>query len=341
MKRYALVLVILPPVAVSLVVFAFAMRVESESLLLRQGDALAFEDLRTRTFQMIERDPSNTEIYFANTAEFLARPEYHAEVLRRLEERIKAKPSHHAYWVLALMCERRALAPHFRTDDDRRRFLKYYELDSDAGLPKQTNETLVAKTIEYYKKAGELAASEWWRFDSFSSNFYARQLVDFYSRLDRHPEALDLCKVLAERKANLSDASFLLAYGEALYAAGKPDEAEKWLLKVRENDNEGWQHGPACHTVDAETTLGLIALGRGDIDAAVKHLHASTNVEKCCHNSTKGFPTTLASKLLDKGKTAAVVEFCETVLRDFTAHADYLEALLGRANMASKKKAKS
>ena len=106
------------------------------------------------------------------------------------------------------------------------------------------------------------------------------------------------------------------------------EEAEKWLSKVRANDHEGSQHGPACHTVDAETALGSIALARGDINAAVRHLHASTNVETCCHNVTKGFPTSLATRLLAKGQSAAVAEFCETVLRNFTPHADYMEALL-------------
>jgi tetratricopeptide (TPR) repeat protein len=332
-KRSLLILALLSPVAVSLVLFALLLPTVNESSLVGRGETPAFEVLRDRTFKMIERDPSNAEIGFANTTAFFARPEYHAEVLRRLEERIKAKPSHGAYWVLALVCEDRALAPHFRTEDDKRRFLKYYELDSDAGLPKQTDETLVAKTIQYYKKAVELAAADWW-FGASSSNFYARQLVDFYSRIDRDAEAVDLCRDLAKKKTNLSDAPFLLAYGEALNAAGKREEAETWLLKVRANDHEGSQQGPACHTVDAETTLGSIALARGDTNAAVRHLLASTNVQPCCHNVTKGFPTSLATRLLDKGQSAAVTEFCETVLRNFTPRAEYVQALLTRARAA-------
>jgi tetratricopeptide (TPR) repeat protein len=329
-KRNLLLLALSSPVAISLILFVLLLPAANESSLIGRGEAPAFEVLRDRTFKMIERDPSNADIGFANTTQFFARPEYHAEVLRRLEERIKAKPSHGAYWVLALVCEDRALAPHFRTEDDKRRFLEYYSLDSDVGLPKKTDETLVAKTIQYYKKAAEMAAADWW-FGTSSSNFYARQLVDFYSRIDRHADALDLCRDLAKKKANLSDASFLLAYGEALNAAGRPEEAETWLLQVRANDHEGSQHGPACHTVDAETALGSIALARGDIDAAVRHLHASTHVEPCCHNSTKGFPTSLATRLLDKGQSAAVTEFCETVLRNFTPHAEYMQALLTRA----------
>jgi tetratricopeptide (TPR) repeat protein len=308
---------------------------ERDTVLMTYAEAHDFQRLRDETFKTIERDPSDSQIFFANDTEFLARPEYHAEVLQRMEERVKTKPSHGAYWVLALTCERRARGAHFRTEDEKRRFLKYYELDSDSGLPKQNDEALIAKTILYYKKAIELAKAAW--FDTFSANFYARQLVDFYSRLNRHAEALDLCETVARQKANLSDASFLLAYGEALDAAGKPDEAEKWLLKVRSNDREGHEGGPACHTVDAETALGLIALRRGNVDAAVQHLQASTRVEKCCHDTTKGFPTSLASKLMDQGRPAAVVEFCNTVLRDFTPHAEYLEALLARAKQKEAK----
>lgn len=171
MKRYALILALSSPIAISLVLFAVLEPMVNESSLIRRGETPAFEVLRDRTFRMIERDPSNAEIAFANTTEFFARPEYHAEVLRRLEERIKTKPSHDAYWVLASICEDRALAPHFRTEDDKRRFLKYYGLDSDAGLPTKTDETLVAKTIQYYKQAIKLAKSEWSWFGSWSSNF--------------------------------------------------------------------------------------------------------------------------------------------------------------------------
>jgi len=335
MKCHFRILVIGASFAVGIAVVGAAIRGEDRKTLLQYAESHDFEGLREQTFRAIERDPSDSEIYFANDAQFLARPEYHAEVLRRIEKRVTVKPSHGAYWVLAQTCERRALGAHFRTEDEKRRFLKYYGLDSDAGFPKKNDEVLISKTIEYYKKAIELSKTGWWFVDTFYPTFYSRQLVDFYSRLNRHAEALDLCKALAQQKANLSDASFLLAYGEVLDAAGKPDEAEKWLLKVRQNDHEGFERGPACHTVDAENALGLIALRRGDVDAAVEHLRASTHVEKCCHNTTKGFPTTLASKLLDKGKSAAVIEFCETVLRDFTPHADYIEALLARAKTAS------
>jgi tetratricopeptide (TPR) repeat protein len=292
---------------------------------------------------MIENHPSNTHIYFENSTEFLARPSYHAEVLRRLEDRVKTEPSSGAYWVLALTCQNRAIPPDLGTDAKKRRFLTYHGLDSDAGLPKHVDQELVAKSIRYFKKAIELATEDQSRHskdaelaenDRWHQNFYLRQLLDFYSSLDRHADALELCKTLAQRKENLADADFLLTYGEWLFSAGKLDDAKTWLVQVRSNDHEGFEHGPAHATVAAETTLGLIALKHGDIGKAVEHLDASTQVQKCWHNTTNGFPTVLASEILEEGQPVPVVRFCETVLREFTPNRDDLKALMERAKTA-------
>lgn len=340
MKRYAFVLAGVSLFSIFVAVFpvVFTTARGAKESLLPYEEARDFKKLRDDTLRMIERDPSNIKIYFANSAAFLARPEYHAEVLRLMEQRAKAKPTRDKYWILANICQRRALSIKFRTEDEKRRFLKYFELDTDDGFPKQDDEKLIAKTIEYYRKSIELAKAGWFGLDVGYANMYSRNLVEFYSRANRYAEALDLCRDLAHEKSNLTDASFLLAYGEALYAAGKAEEAETWLLKVRSNDHEGFEHGPACHTVDAETTLGLIALKYGDLDAAASHLQASTRVQRCCHNSTKGFPTSLASALLEKGQSAQIVAFCQIVLRDFTPHADYIQALLARAKAVGEKK---
>ena len=118
------------------------------------------ERLRYHTLEMVERHPSNMQIYFKNGTEFLAKPDYHAEVLHRLEERVKTKPSHGAYWMLALICQRRAVPPDFSTEAKKRRFLSYNLLESEAGLPKQVDPILVDKTIEYFKKAGALAIED-------------------------------------------------------------------------------------------------------------------------------------------------------------------------------------
>jgi tetratricopeptide (TPR) repeat protein len=307
-----------------------------------------FERLREHTLAMIDHHPSNMHIFFANVIEFLARPSYHAEVLHRLEDRVKTKPSAEAYWVLALTCQHRAIPPDLSTEAKKRRFLSYYRLESDASLPKHVDQELVDKTIRYFQKAIDLATEgesqhvkspELAENDHWHQNFYTRQLVDFDSKLNRHGDALELCKTLARRKENLSDAQFLLTYGESLYAAGQHDEAKKWLAQVRPNDHEGFGKGPACATVAAETTLGLIALKRGDVGVAVQHLDASTKVQKCCHNSCGGFPTSLATQILDQGNPDPVVRYCETVLRDFTPDRDYFQALLERAKTAERKKA--
>jgi tetratricopeptide (TPR) repeat protein len=308
-----------------------------------------FERLRHHTLEMVERHPSNMQIFFKNSTEFLARPDYHAEVLHRLEERVKTKPSSGAYWVLALTCQWRAVPPDFSTEAKKRRFLSYHLLESEAGLPKQVDPELVAKTIRYFKKAVELATEDESRDRKnpllaesarWHQNFYARQLMDFYTKLNRHAEALELCQTLARRKENLADAEFLLTYGQSLYASGQRNDAEKWLIQVRRNDREGAQRGPARTTVKAETTLGLIAIDRGDLAKAAEHLEASTKVQKRCNNGADDFPTVLAAKLLEKGRPTPVVRYCETVLRDFTPDQDAFKALLEKAK-AQQKNAKN
>jgi hypothetical protein len=308
-----------------------------------------FERLRHHTLEMVERHPSNMQIFFKNSTEFLARPDYHAEVLHRLEARVKTKPSHGAYWMLALICQRRPVPPDFSTEAKKRRFLSYNMLESDANLPKQVDPVLVSKTIEYFKKAVGLATEDESRDSKepvlaesarWHQNFYARQLVDFYTTLNRHGDALELCRMLARRNENLSDAEFLLTYGRLFYASGQRDDAEKWLARVRPNDHEGFQHGPAHATVAAETELGLIALERGNLTKALEHLEASTKVEKCCHNTTGGFPTTLAEALLERGQPSPVARYCETVLRGFTPGEETFKTLLRRSKAAQKKSAK-
>jgi len=302
-----------------------------------------FERLREHTLRMIDHHPSNMHIYFENSTEFLSRPSYHAEVLGRLEGRVKAISSGGAYWVLALMCELRAIPPDLSTEAAKRRFLDYNGLKSDATLPKHVDQELVAKTIRYFKQAIELATkeesvhskdAELADSDRWHQNFYARQLVDFYISLNRNADALALCKTLAMRKENLSDASFLVTYGQSLFAAGQFDDAKRWLVQVRLNDHEGFEKGPAHCTTAAESALGLIELERGDIRNAVEHLDASTKVQKCCHNTTKGFPTELATKLLEKGEAVPVIRYCETVLRDFTPDCAYLKTLMEKAKAA-------
>ncbi len=307
-----------------------------------------FERLRHHTLEMVERHPSNMQIFFKNCTEFFAKPNYHAEVLHRLEERVKTRPSSGAYWVLALTSQRRAVPPDLGTEAKRRRFLSYNMLESDANLPKQVDPVLVTKTIEYFKKAVELATEDESRDRKepvlaesarWHQNFYSRQLVDFYTKLNRHGDALKLCRTLARRKENLSDAEFLLTYGKSLYATGQRNDAEIWLTRVRPNDHEGTQHGPARSTVTAETTLGLIALDRGDLAKAADHLEASTKVQKCCTNATLDFTISLAAKLLEKGRPVPVVRYCETVLREFAPDDDAVfKTLLEKAKAAREKR---
>ena len=285
-----------------------------------------FARLRHHTLKMIEHHPDNMYIYFANFSEFYAKPEYQAEVVGRLEQQLEENPSSGGYWVLAQSCQRRALPFPSTTEQEKQRWLTYYGLSEDADIPTTTNDVLVAKTIDYFRKAIALTGDDRWHHD-----FYARQLVDFYSRIAKHEAAISLCQSLAKRKENASDPDILLSYGTTLGAAGRRDEAKTWLAKVRENDHEGIDGGPGCTTMRAETQLGLIEFEQGRVEQAEAHLLSSANVQKCCHNTTKGFPTSLARKLLDAGRASGVREYCMKVLDGFTPHSPEFGALLAEA----------
>ena len=66
------------------------------------------------------------------------------------------------------------------------------------------------------------------------------------------------------------------------------------------------------------TRLGLIALESGDVIEAKKLLLASADVQRCCHNSTRGMPLNLAKRLQEAGEYEAVIRYCRLVLDRFT-----------------------
>ena len=99
MKRYAFVLAGVSLFSIAIAVLPGLFPAQRDFVRHEGAREFDFEELRKHTLQMIERYPSNVEIYFANSEQFFARPEYHAEVLRRMEERVKAKPSGNAYWI--------------------------------------------------------------------------------------------------------------------------------------------------------------------------------------------------------------------------------------------------
>jgi hypothetical protein len=117
------------------------------------------------------------------------------------------------------------------------------------------------------------------------------------------------------------------------------DEAIAAFKQVRETDCCGADRGPACHAAEAETWLGLIALRRGNVAEANRLLISSTDVQKCPHNTTRGFWPALAEALLNNRQYDTVTRFCEKVLAEFTPRDKDIADLLARATALASKSA--
>ncbi|MCE3002233.1 MAG: hypothetical protein LW860_05965 [Xanthomonadaceae bacterium] len=74
-----------------------------------------------------------------------------------------------------------------------------------------------------------------------------------------------------------------------------------------------WNHGNVIH--DANRALGLVALARGDVDAAERFLEASGKSNGSPQLDSFGPELDLADALLQRGRTAAVVHYLKDVQR--------------------------
>lgn len=284
------------------------------------------ERLKHHTFEMIKHHPESMHIYFANNALFFAEPEYREEVIASLERQLqRGHANADVYRNLALACKQGALPRTFKNESDRERFLRYYKLPDDIVLPSERNELLAEKALRYWRRAYDTAELE-------SQPLYAQQLVELLIEIDQHQKASETAEeILTSVPALRKDASFLYSYGRSLKAIGQTDKARNVLAQVRQHDDEGFDNGPACLTMRAELMLGEMALERSDTETAVRHLKASLNVQRCCHNATQGVPLKLAERLLEKGKHTAVIDFCETALETFVPDQPETQSLLTRA----------
>jgi len=113
--------------------------------------------------------------------------------------------------------------------------------------------------------------------------------------------------------------------------AGKIPEAKSILMQVRPCDHEGFEGGPADVTTAAENILGQIALDEGNVREACNYLLSSSNVQRCCHNSTLGLPANLAKMLLKQGQYDCVIKYCRIALSKFAHGENEMKSVLQQA----------
>ncbi len=283
--------------------------------------------LKHHTRRMIRYHPSNMHIFFANCSMFYLEPEYRKEVIALLENHVnKGHGERGLYENLAWVCEQGAVPPVNDDPNDRERFLRYYGLPKGTELPTDVNTELADKAVSYFRCA--IAAS---RGDKFYISLNSEKLIDLLINLDRLDEALATCKNALPHLDDITKPDFLVTYGRCLREKGRIEEAKKILGQVRGCDKEGFEEGPGHATAKAETLLGLIALKDSNVSAAKRYLLSSCDVQKCCHNITKGLSLRLARRLLEVGECQVVAEYCQTILQDFTPDQKETQDILRRA----------
>ncbi len=285
------------------------------------------EKLKQHTFLLAMHHPGNTHIFFSNASAFYADPAYRIEVSSHLEKHVEEGTAEAStYWMLGEMYERGAVPPEFDGEAARERFLCYFGLPENAPLPDSLDVAKAETAATYYRRAME-GTDEFWH------QMAAKSLVGLLVRLDKPKEAADICKAEIDTPHEAIKPDFLVVCGHALNKAGQHKESRRVLRNVRDADHEGFDGGPAHATTDAFTRLGLIAVELGDLKEASRMLLASTDVQKCCHNTTKGMPLELANRLFDAGEFAAVAEYCELVLKGFTPEQPETKTLLELAQL--------
>ncbi len=271
------------------------------------------EKLEHHTLRLAEHHPGNTWIYFSNVSAFYADPAYRREVCDRLDRHVEngeAKAS--TFWMLGKMYGQAAIPPLDDKSPARpERFFRYFGLPEDTPIPTETNQALAERAASNYQRAIQESDPFWRRMS-------ARALADLLIKLEKPEEAVAVCEAHLRRVEQEVNPDLLVTYGHALQLAEQTQEAVRVLRRVSKLDREGFERGPAHATMAALTRLGLIALESRDVIESKKLLLASADVQRCCHNTTKGMPLKLAKRLQEAGECEAVTQFCRLVLERFT-----------------------
>ena len=288
------------------------------------------EKLKHHTLQLAQHHPENTMIYFSNVSAFYIAPAYRREVCDRLERQVEngqAKAS--TFWMLGKMYGQAAIPPlEDKSPARRERFFRYFGLPADTPLPTEIDNALAERAVGYYRRAIQQSDQFWGRTSSQS-------LANLLIKLEKPEEAVAVCEAQLRAVEKEGKPDFLVTYGHALQLAEQTQEAVRVLRQVRKLDHEGFGRGPAHATTAALTQLGLIALETGDVIEAKKLLLASADVQRCCHNSTKGMPLKLAKRLQGAGECEAVIRYCRLVLDRFTPNQVETQKLLEHCTAAA------
>lgn len=289
---------------------------------LAYGERRDPKKLRLHTLELIKRLPSAFDIPSYNDSEFFRNPTYRDEIVEALSDQLgKGFLDAEIHGNLAWMLGRAAIPI-----ADPIAFREWTELDPNTPVPEKLDDDLLERATEHYRTAIKLSP------DPFDKATHAESLATLLSDAGQLEEAIRAFQIASELNSNeeYDRAGLLVNYGECLIKMGRFAGAREKLSIVRENDTEGFEGGPGCKTIEAEILLGHIASNTGNYQTAAEHLIHSTDVQRCCHSTTRGFPTYLAKELVEH-EPKAVSEFCDIVLNNFTPGASDIEKLRSAA----------
>lgn len=274
--------------------------------------------LRLHTLELIKRLPNASDVATSNNPEFFRNPSYRDEIVEALTAQLgKGFPDADIHHNIAYILGHAAIPI-----EDPVGFRDWNQLDPDTPVPQELDDVLIDRAVAHYRTAIELSP------DPSDKAINAEYLASLLSDAGRLEEAIPAFQTASEFDSDgtLDRAGLLVSYGECLIKVGRIDEAKDKLAIVRENDTEGFEGGLGCQTTKAETLLGHIDFNAEDYKSAANHLIRSTDVQQCCHSTTRGFPTYLAKELVEH-EPQAVANFCETVLKEFTPGDSDIEEL--------------
>ena len=112
-------------------------------------------------------------------------------------------------------------------------------------------------------------------------------------------------------KDAISRAPLLARMTKAAYAAGNLEKAERYAHETLEAATHGvfWWTGDAIH--QGNIVLGRLSLRHGDVETAKRYLLLAARTPGSSTLSTLGPNMGLAKELLDKGESAAVLQYLE------------------------------
>ncbi len=272
------------------------------------------EKLRYYTLEMVKFHPGNSSICFDTVTAFYIFPQFRDEVIDALEKQI---PTHNEeaglFWNLAQIYQRKAVPPFPKEASDKRKqgWFHWYGVPPETKIPTEIDCNLAAKAEEYYREAIRLSEGH-----DFYYSWYSGHLAGLLIAVGRESKAIPIYEKAIKNTKKKYRSDLYAELAKLHKSLGNFVKAKQCYYKAIDADKVGYEH-TGYVTARAYTSLGLIALEKGNFKKAEKMLLKSTQVNRCCHIATQGMPLELAEALIERGRYEASKKYLNIVLEKF------------------------